>query len=162
MMDPGEDRIIANAIYEGLTKPGHYEDPVIPSGTPAPVQGTWAVTIQYPRGVGEQKFTLEQSGNELAGMQNGEIYNGKLKGMIHANQIELHSSMEVPGNPIPWTFKGVVQGNEITGTFTWASTVTPPGRQCAPDCNAAIRTVGHVGTVRIPSSEMKHYRAIRA
>ncbi len=32
MMDPGEDRIIANAIYEGLTKPGHYEDPVIPIG----------------------------------------------------------------------------------------------------------------------------------
>ena len=79
MMDPGEDRIIANAIYEGLTKPGHYEDPVIPTGTPAPVQGTWAVTIQYPRGVGEQKITLEQSGNELAGMQNGEIYKGKLQ-----------------------------------------------------------------------------------
>ena len=27
----------------------------------APVQGTWAVTIQYPRGIGEQKFTLEQN-----------------------------------------------------------------------------------------------------
>jgi uncharacterized pyridoxal phosphate-dependent enzyme len=130
MMDPGEDRIIANAIYEGLTKPGHYEDPVIPSGTPAPVQGTWAVTIQYPRGIGEQKITLEQSGNELAGMQNGEIYKGKLKGTIRANQIELHCSMEVPGNPIPWTFKGVVQGNEIAGTVhmgeygdaTWKAT----------------------------------------
>src|ERR1700761_1903259 len=82
MMDPGEDRIIANAIYEALTKPGHYENPVIPTGTPAPVQGTWAVTIQYPRGTGEQKFTIEQSGNELSGMQNGEIYNAKLKGAI--------------------------------------------------------------------------------
>src|SRR5258707_1670372 len=45
-------------------------NPVIPSGAPAPVQGAWAVTIQYPRGMGEQKFTLEQSGNELNGMQN--------------------------------------------------------------------------------------------
>ena len=84
MMDPGEDRIIANAIYEALTKPGHYENPVIPSGTPASVQGTWAVTIQYPRGIGEQKFTLEQNGNDLTGTQNGEIYNAKFKGTIHA------------------------------------------------------------------------------
>jgi len=29
MMEKGEERIIANAIYEGLTKPGHYEAPVI-------------------------------------------------------------------------------------------------------------------------------------
>ena len=115
MMDPGEDRIIANAIYEGLTKPGHYENTVIPSGAPAPVQGTWAVTIQYPRGTGEQKFTIEQSGNDLSGMQNGEIYNAKLKGVIHADQIELHSNMQVPGNQVPWTFKGSVQGNTITG-----------------------------------------------
>jgi hypothetical protein len=130
MMDPGEDSIIANAIYEGLTKPGHYEDPVIPTGTPAPVQGAWAVTVQYPRGVGEQKFTLEQGGNELAGMQKGEIYSGKLKGTIHADQIELHSNMEVPGNPIQWTFKGAVQGREMAGTVhmgeygdaTWKAT----------------------------------------
>jgi uncharacterized pyridoxal phosphate-dependent enzyme len=115
MMDPGEDRIIANAIYEGLTKPGHYDNPVIPSGTPAPIQGTWAVTIQYPRGTGEQKFTIEQSGNELSGMQNGEIYNAKLKGVIHADQVELHSNMQVPGNSVPWTFKGSVQGSTISG-----------------------------------------------
>jgi hypothetical protein len=48
MLEKGEERIIANAIYEGLTTPGHYEAPVVPVGTPAPVQGIWAVTIQYP------------------------------------------------------------------------------------------------------------------
>jgi uncharacterized pyridoxal phosphate-dependent enzyme len=115
MMDPGEDQVIANAIYEGLTKPGHYENPIVPSGAPVAVQGTWAVTIHYPRGTGEQKFTIEQSGNELNGMQNGEIYNAKLMGVIHADHIELHSNMQVPGNFIPWTFKGVAQGNAISG-----------------------------------------------
>jgi hypothetical protein len=48
-------------------------------------------------------------------MQNGEIYNAKLKGVIHADQIELHSNMQVPGNQVPWTFKGSVQGSSITG-----------------------------------------------
>jgi seryl-tRNA(Sec) selenium transferase len=115
MMNPGDHRIIADAIYEGLSNPAHYENPVIPTGTPAQVQGSWAVTIQYLRGVGEQKFTLEQNGNDLTGAHAGEIYNSKIKGMIHSDQIELHSRMEVPGNVIPWTFKGKVQGSEMGG-----------------------------------------------
>src|SRR3984957_13239235 len=65
MMDPGEDRIIADAIYEGLTKPDHYEDPVIPTGAPAQVNGTWVIAIQYLRGVAEQHFILEQNGGDL-------------------------------------------------------------------------------------------------
>jgi hypothetical protein len=35
--------------------------------------------------------------------------------VIHADQIELHSNMQVPGNSIPWTFKGIVQDKTITG-----------------------------------------------
>jgi hypothetical protein len=116
MMDPGEDRIVADAIYAGLTKPGSYADPIVPTGAPAQVQGKWVVSIQYLRGVGEQHFTLEQSGNELTGSQQGELYKAELKGSVHATQVELHSVMAVSGNEIPWTFKGEVQGNEIKGT----------------------------------------------
>jgi seryl-tRNA(Sec) selenium transferase len=115
MMDPGEDRIIANAIYEGLTKPGHYEDPVIPTGTAASVQGAWAVAIQYSRGIGEQQFTVEQSDNTLSGIQRGELYTTALKGVVNADQVELRSNMEVSGNSIPWTFHGTVQGNNMSG-----------------------------------------------
>jgi len=115
MMDPGEDRIIANAIYEGLTKPGYYDDPVIPTGAPVSVQGAWAVAIQYSRGVGEQQFTLEQSGNDLTGTQRGELYTTALKGVVHADQVELRSNMEVSGNSIPWNFHGIVQGNSMSG-----------------------------------------------
>ena len=130
MMDPGEESIVADAIYEGLTKPGHYEDPVIPAGTPAQVNGKWAVSIQYSRGIGEQHFTLDQSGNDLTGTQHGELYEAKMKGKIHASQIELHSVMVVSGNVIPWTFKGEVRDNSIAGTVhlgeygdaTWQAT----------------------------------------
>ena len=130
MMDPGEDRIVADAIYEGLTKPSHYDDPIIPGGTPAQVQGKWAVSIHYSRGVGEQHLTIEQSGNELTGTQHGELYEAEIKGSIHATQIELRSVMAVSGNVIPWTFKGDVQGNNASGTVhlgeygdaTWQAT----------------------------------------
>jgi uncharacterized pyridoxal phosphate-dependent enzyme len=116
MMDPGEDRIVADAIYEALTKPAHYDDPVIPTGEPAKVQGKWAFTIQYTRGTGEQHITLQQSGNELTGNQQGELYKADLKGSIHATQIELRSNMAVSGNEIPWTFKGEVHENTMEGT----------------------------------------------
>jgi hypothetical protein len=116
MMDPGEERIVAEAIYEGLTQPGHYEDPVIPAGEPARVHGNWAVAIEYSRGTGEQHFSLEQVGNDLSGTQQGELYKAALQGRVHANQIELQSVMSVSGNVIPWTFKGEIQGNTMAGT----------------------------------------------
>jgi seryl-tRNA(Sec) selenium transferase len=116
MMEAGEERIIADALYEGLTKPGRYEDPVLPSGAPMTVQGAWAVAIQYIRGVAEQHFTLQQRGNELSGTQQGELYSAALKGVIHGGQIELRSTMAVPGNFIEFHFQGNVQGNTMTGT----------------------------------------------
>jgi seryl-tRNA(Sec) selenium transferase len=130
MMDPGEERIVADAVYEALTRPRHYDDPVIPTGEPAQFQGSWAVSIQYSRGVGEQRFTLQQNGNQLTGAQHGEIYTAALKGVIHASQVELHSVMEVSGNVIPWTFKGELKGSGIAGTVrmgeygeaTWQAT----------------------------------------
>lgn len=116
MMAPGEERIIADALYKALSKPGHYEAPALPGGAPASVQGKWAVSIQYLRGVGEQQFTLEQSGNDVTGDQHGEIYNATFKGSVHGDQIELRSVMPVDGNPLHCTFKGTVTGNVMKGS----------------------------------------------
>jgi len=116
MMDSGEERIVADAIFEGLTRPGHYENPVVPAGEPAQVHGNWTVAIKYSRGTGEQHFKLEQIGNDLTGAQQGELYKTAIQGSVHVNQIELRSAMSVSGNAIPWTFKGEVQGNEMAGT----------------------------------------------
>lgn len=115
MMDAGEDKIIADSIYEALTRPGHYENPVIPAGTPAKIDGGWAVTINYPRGTGEQRFVLRQNGTEVTGDHIGEIYKAALKGTIHADQLELMSGMAVGGNTIHWNFTGKVEGNEVSG-----------------------------------------------
>jgi uncharacterized pyridoxal phosphate-dependent enzyme len=108
MMAAGEEKIVADAIYEGLTHPGHYENPVIPQGAPAQVGGSWAVEIKYLRGTGEQRFTLQQDGEQLTGTN--------LKGFLHADHLELTSEMEVPGNSIFWTFQGVVSGNTMSGS----------------------------------------------
>ncbi|RZU39015.1 PLP-dependent transferase [Edaphobacter modestus] len=118
MMEAGEEKIIADALYAALTKPGSHPNPVLPTGAPASIQGSWAVTIQYIRGTGEQKFVLEQKGNDITGEHHGEIYNAKFQGVVHGDQIELHSVMPVEGNPFPCNFKGTVQGNSMSGTVT--------------------------------------------
>ncbi|WP_446745032.1 PLP-dependent transferase [Silvibacterium acidisoli] len=116
MMAADEAPIVADAVYEALTKPGHYENPVVPQGTPAQVGGSWAVTIKYLRGTGEQHFVLKQEGDQVTGTQKGEVYEAELKGVMHADHVELRSNMAVSGNEIPWTFKGVVSGGSISGT----------------------------------------------
>jgi uncharacterized pyridoxal phosphate-dependent enzyme len=115
MMDPGEDKIIANAMYHHMTNPGHNPDPVVPVGAPAAVDGAWAVTIEYPLGQGNQKFTLQQTGGDIGGMHHGEIYSGRLRGTVKANQVEFRTIMEVPGNAIHWTFTGTHDGVRMSG-----------------------------------------------
>src|SRR5689334_8001322 len=80
MLDPGESQIIADAIYAILSNPGPAPAVTVSSGAPASVNGNWAVTIEYYSSRGAQKFTLQQSGDDITGMQHGEIYNGRLRG----------------------------------------------------------------------------------
>jgi hypothetical protein len=116
MLDAGEERIIANAMHAALTNPGHYEKPVAPTGAPGSIAGAWAVTVSYLRGQGAQKFTIEQSGGTLSGLHQGELYRGRLRGQVQGDRVELRSVMEVPGNPIHWTFTGTHHGGVLSGT----------------------------------------------
>jgi len=116
MMAAGEERIVADALYNAMTHPAHYDNPQIPQGDASNVSGEWDVAIQYIRGIGHQHFELKQDGTRLSGVQSGELYKSDLTGGMHADHIELAGDMAVPGNSIPWTFRGVVSGNSMSGT----------------------------------------------
>jgi seryl-tRNA(Sec) selenium transferase len=116
MMEAGEEQIVADALYEGLTQPGHGAEPALSQGDPLPVQGRWRVAIHYTRGVGEQQFTMTQRGCALEGMQHGELYSAALTGEIHGGHIALRSCMAVPGSTLDWDFRGVAEKDTMTGT----------------------------------------------
>jgi seryl-tRNA(Sec) selenium transferase len=116
MMDPGEDRIIADALHAALTNPGHYDNPApLPTGAPAPIAGVWEVTITYPRGESTHHLTLVQNGESITGRHKGEIFNGTLRGTVHAGTVELRSTMTNPGNNFSYTFRGVFNGERMSG-----------------------------------------------
>jgi hypothetical protein len=115
MLEAWEIPIIADAIHEAMTKPGHYENPVIPTGA-TQIGGKWAVSLKYTRGTAEQTFDLQQSGSDLKGKQVGAIYQADLTGSIHGNDLKLHARMPVSGHEVIWDFTGTVQGNTASGT----------------------------------------------
>jgi hypothetical protein len=82
MMDPGEERVVANALFTVMSNPGRIAEPVLTTGAPASLQGRWAVTVKYLRGEGQQQFVLSQSADKLTGTHKGEIYQGAMTGHL--------------------------------------------------------------------------------
>ena len=117
ILTPEEVKIVADSIYEALKNPPHFENPVVPTGTPAAVDGKWHAEIHYVRGTGEQQFVLKQDGNAITGEHHGELYDATFRGEVHANQIELTSVLPVAGYPVTCHFKGTVNGNNMSGTL---------------------------------------------
>jgi L-seryl-tRNA(Ser) seleniumtransferase len=115
MMQPGDYKIVADTLSKYLRNPGHYDNPPVYTGTTANLAGTWNVTINYVRGVGEQQFILQQDGATLSGEQKGEIFNATLHGKVDADHARLMSVMETNGYQVPFVFTGVVSGNKFSG-----------------------------------------------
>src|SRR5277367_759970 len=116
MMMPGDDKIVADAIFATLSHPPKFSAPEIPQGTPANVAGIWKVQMRYLCGEGGQRFLLEQQEIGITGVHQGEIYNGNLTGKVHAQQVSFRSVMPVGGNEIEYSFSGTATGNSMSGT----------------------------------------------
>ncbi len=115
MMQPGDYKVVAETVSKYMRNPGHYENPPVYTGATAHLAGTWNVTIQYVRGVGEQRFTLKQEGDKVSGEQKGEIFNAALEGKVTADHVVLTSVMPANGYQIDYTFTGVVTGDRLAG-----------------------------------------------
>jgi hypothetical protein len=73
MMMPGDDKIVADAIFATLSHPPKFSAPEIPQGAPANVAGIWKVQMKYLCGEGSQRFLLEQQEGAVTGVHQGEI-----------------------------------------------------------------------------------------
>jgi uncharacterized pyridoxal phosphate-dependent enzyme len=115
MMQPGDYKIVANTLSKYLRNPGHFDNPPVYTGTTANLAGTWNVTIDYVRGVGEQQFILQQDSGTVSGEQKGEIFNATLHGKVDTDHARLASVMETNGYQVSFVFTGVVSGNKFSG-----------------------------------------------
>ncbi len=118
MMQPGDYKVVADALSKHLRNPGTFENPATSSAPDANIAGTWNVTIDYSVGTGKQQLTLQQTGNAITGKQAGEIFSTEMRGKVQGDHVELRSSMPANGSTINFTFSGAVSGGTYSGDVT--------------------------------------------
>ena len=116
MMNPGEYKIVAQAIYALLSHPPKIDVPAVPSGEPARVAGTWQVALTFSLGQAAHEFALQQDGGKLSGRHHTEMLEGDLHGRVDGNQVEFHSAHPYEGTVLEYAFSGTVQGEAMNGT----------------------------------------------
>lgn len=113
-MKEGEDRLVADRLYEVLSRKRSPKSETMnsPSGN---LSGTWKVGIKFFSSMDQHIFTLIQDGNWVNGTHKSEFHERLIAGTIEGNQVKLKSVAEMPGNSITFYFSGTVSGDSITG-----------------------------------------------
>jgi uncharacterized pyridoxal phosphate-dependent enzyme len=115
MMQPGEHVPVAQALVEILSHPPKFDTPVVPSGDPAKVGGTWNAEVHFTRGTAAHQFTFDQSGERLEGNHKMEFLSNPLDGEMHAREITFQSAHRFEGTVLEYEFHGTVDGDSMTG-----------------------------------------------
>lgn len=112
-MDDGDEKIVANRIYEILSKP----QPISrPSGAAAAdLSGQWDVETKYYAATVQQTFMIQQSGTELKGTYIGHIGSRDLVGTINGNDVIIRSTYGVDGARVHSFFNGKLVGDTLQG-----------------------------------------------
>ncbi len=116
MMMPGDEKVVADRLYEVLSKPPHFENPVIPQGEPVSIAGQWQATLDFDRGSATHTLIFEQHGNQIVGTHQGEFVKGDLNGKVMASEVTFLSSQRIQGQRLSYQFTGTAEGDRMAGT----------------------------------------------
>jgi seryl-tRNA(Sec) selenium transferase len=114
MMQPGDDRIVADRIHGVLsaTRPPRVTEMRAPSVNAA---GRWDVDITFASSHGRHSLMVEQDGNWLQGAHQGEFSVRDLAGMVEGSEVVIRSVERRPGSAVTFTFSGTVAGDTMNG-----------------------------------------------
>ena len=118
MMLAGDDAIVGRRVAEVLSE----KHTPKPSAAPAPpsgnVSGRWDVEVHFAAGTGVHHLHLQQTGNRLEGIHQGNFVTRDISGMINGDTVSLASSVtERHGDALSYGFTGKVSGDTMSGTL---------------------------------------------
>ena len=118
LMLPGEDKIVADRLFEILSKK-YEKKPVVSINTAVPsLSGRWDVDIDFYSGKGRHSLFIEQDGNSITGSHQGEFTTRNMTGTIDGNRIRLSSSERLNAQSVPFTFTGTATNNSMEGEIS--------------------------------------------
>jgi len=138
MMQPGDDKIVADRIFDALSmKRPATPDMKAPS---ANLKGRWDVAIEYFNEVSKHTFSIEeQDSNWLKGSHKSAFTTNELEGTIDGNEVIFRSASRMLADNVPFTFSGTVNGDTMSGNihhgeyltskFTAKKVIQPSSRQ---------------------------------
>ena len=125
MMQAGDDAIVADRIYELLSRK-RSPRPNMPMKSPAAnLVGRWNVTIEFFCSRSEQTFFVEkQDGNWLRGSHKSAFAVREMVGSIEGDEVKFKSTYRAPGDAITSIFHGTLSGDTITGNLDMGEYLT--------------------------------------
>ncbi|NND06410.1 MAG: aminotransferase class V-fold PLP-dependent enzyme [Saprospiraceae bacterium] len=115
-LESGEEQIIANRLFEILSKP-----PTISKATPTPafdINGQWELNMHFCASSVDQTLFLEQEAHKLSGTHIGSYAARNLSGTLHGNNILIRSSYTGDGTRLNFEFSGIVDGDHMEGNVS--------------------------------------------
>jgi L-seryl-tRNA(Ser) seleniumtransferase len=119
MLADGDEKIVAQRIIEVLSakhtlKPA--EAPVTPA---ANLAGRWEVEIKYTASSTTHTLHLQQNGNRIEGIHQGNFLTRDVGGTISGDTVTLASNVtERHGDSLNYRFSGKVTGETMSGTLS--------------------------------------------
>lgn len=112
-MQPGEEKIVADRLYEVLSKKRNPKPEM--SAPVANLSGRWDVEVQYSLSTSQHSFVIEQDGNWIQGTHKGDLDTKNMVGTIDGDEVKIRSTIPIVGNIIIYLFSGKVKGDVISG-----------------------------------------------
>lgn len=118
MMSSGDEKIVAQRILEVLSAK-HVLKPVEPPASPSTnLSGRWEIVIQYSASTTTHTIHLQQNGNRLEGIHQGNFLTRDISGTISGDAVTLASNVtERHGDSLNYRFSGKVTGETMAGSL---------------------------------------------
>ncbi len=117
MMQPGDEKTVADRIYKILAQK-HEKKEVVIEPPAAILTGNWDVSVEYYSGKGEHKLILgKQEGNDIRGTHKSTFSMLDIAGKIDGKKIRLQSFYHENAESIPYTFDGIIDGDSFSGVL---------------------------------------------
>jgi len=117
MMQPGDDKIVADRIHEVLSiKRSPRPEPAAPETN---LSGRWDVNVEFFSSKSQHVLFLQQDGGRVNGSHKSDFAVRDVQGTIEGGQIKLRSNTPErgSGDSIPYIFAGTVSGDAFSGTL---------------------------------------------
>jgi D-glucosaminate-6-phosphate ammonia-lyase len=117
MMQPGDDRIVAERIHEVLSiKRSPRPEPAAPETN---LSGRWDVNVEFFSSKSQHMLFLQQDGGRVNGSHKSDFSVRDVQGTIEGGQVKLRSNTTErgSGDSIPYIFAGTGSGDTFSGTL---------------------------------------------